>query len=158
MGKFKPVAMPITFDQLQNEFKPMLKSLGLDVHGIFSGTTKYVVNIFNNRNNCIGICEYKIPSALKLTILAMYNPTEFLSYCDIPVVSETNSQIDHPKHYKGKDNPYEVIKVIEAWELNFNLGNVLKYIGRLGAKDEEIQELEKALWYLQREINNRKNK
>ena len=45
MGKFKPVAMPITFDQLQNEFKPMLKSLGLDVHGIFSGTTKYVVNI-----------------------------------------------------------------------------------------------------------------
>ena len=47
MGKFKPVAMPITFDQLQNEFKPMLKSLGLDVHGIFSGTTKYVVNIFN---------------------------------------------------------------------------------------------------------------
>lgn len=38
------------------------------------------------------------------------------------------------------------------------MGNVLKYIGRLGAKDEEIQELEKALWYLQREINNRKNK
>ena len=88
----------------------------------------------------------------------MYNPTEFLSYCDIPVVSETNSQIDHPQHYKGKDNPYEVIKVIEAWKLNFNLGNVLKYIGRLGDKDEEIQELEKALWYLQREINNRKNK
>ena len=35
-------------------------------------------------------------------------------------------QIDHPDHYGGKDNPYEAIKVIEAWSLNFNLGNTVK--------------------------------
>lgn len=64
-------------------------------------------------------------------------------------------KVNHPKHYGGKDNPYEAIKVIEAWNVNFNLGNVLKYISRCGKKDREIQELEKAAWYLNREIENR---
>lgn len=66
---------------------------------------------------------------------------------------ENNKElIDHPKHYGGKDNPYETIKVIEAWGLNFNLGNVVKYISRAGKKDFLIQDLEKAKWYLEREI------
>jgi hypothetical protein len=64
--------------------------------------------------------------------------------------------VNHPKHYGGKDNPYEAIKVIEAWNLGFCLGNTIKYISRCGKKDDEIQELEKALWYLQREIDTRK--
>lgn len=58
---------------------------------------------------------------------------------------ENNKElIDHPKHYGGKDNPYETIKVIEAWGLGFNLGNVVKYISRAGKKDFLIQDLEKA--------------
>jgi len=64
--------------------------------------------------------------------------------------------VNHPKHYGGENNPYEAIKVIEAWDANFNIGNVLKYISRCGKKDSAIQELEKALWYLNREIENRK--
>ncbi len=60
--------------------------------------------------------------------------------------------VDHPKHYGGEDNPYEAIKVIEAWDLNFNLGNVVKYISRAGKKDDIKQDLEKALWYLKREV------
>ena len=60
-----------------------------------------------------------------------------------------------PEHYGGESNPFEPIKVIEAWKLNFNLGNVIKYIGRLGKKDEEIKELKKAKTYLDREIENR---
>lgn len=64
--------------------------------------------------------------------------------------------VDHPKHYGGKDNPYEAIKVIEAWDLGFCLGNTIKYISRAGKKDSTIQDLEKAVWYLQREIKNRK--
>jgi hypothetical protein len=64
--------------------------------------------------------------------------------------------VDHPTHYGGKDNPYEAIKVIEAWEVGFNLGNTLKYISRAGKKDDIIQDLEKALFYLDREIQNRK--
>lgn len=66
--------------------------------------------------------------------------------------------VNHPKHYGGEDNPYEAIKVIEAWDLGFCLGNTVKYISRCGKKDDELQELEKALWYLQREIDTRKGK
>jgi hypothetical protein len=65
--------------------------------------------------------------------------------------------VNHPQHYGGKDNPYEAIKVIEAWNLGFCLGNTIKYISRAGKKDDTIQELEKALWYLQREINKLKD-
>ena len=69
---------------------------------------------------------------------------------------DNNSSVIHPQHYGGKNNPYEAIKVIEAWEVGFNLGNTLKYISRAGKKDNIIQDLEKALFYLDREIQNRK--
>jgi hypothetical protein len=69
---------------------------------------------------------------------------------------DDNDMVIHPTHYGGKDNPYEAIKVIEAWEVGFNLGNTLKYISRAGKKDNIIQDLEKALFYLDREIQNRK--
>jgi hypothetical protein len=69
-------------------------------------------------------------------------------------------KVNHPNHYGGEFNTYEAIKVIEAWKLGFNLGNTIKYISRAGIKDpeREIEDLEKALWYLQREINNKKQK
>lgn len=60
--------------------------------------------------------------------------------------------VNHPAHYGGADNPYEAIKVIEAWALGFNLGNAVKYISRAGKKDARLQDLKKAAWYLQREI------
>lgn len=66
-----------------------------------------------------------------------------------------NESINHPEHYGG-DNTYEAIKVIEAWDLDkcFYLGNVVKYISRAGKKDKlkEIEDLKKALWYLDRKI------
>lgn len=60
--------------------------------------------------------------------------------------------VNHPAHYGGADNPYEAIKVIEAWGLGFCLGNTVKYIARAGKKDSTIQDLKKARWYLDREI------
>jgi len=68
--------------------------------------------------------------------------------------------VNHPEYYGGGENPYEAIKVIEAWGLGFHLGNTVKYISRAGKKDpdREIQDLEKAVWYLQRYIDNLKNK
>lgn len=63
-------------------------------------------------------------------------------------------QVDHPAHYGGADDPYEAIKVIEAWGLSFCLGNAAKYISRAGKKPgtPNITDLEKARWYLDREI------
>lgn len=60
--------------------------------------------------------------------------------------------VDHPAHYGGEDNPYETIKVIEAWRLCFHLGNAVKYISRCGKKDAAVQELRKAIWYIERKI------
>lgn len=62
------------------------------------------------------------------------------------------SNINHPAHYGGSENTYEAIKVIEAWHLGFNLGNVVKYISRAGKKGNKLEDLKKAQWYLQREI------
>jgi hypothetical protein len=66
----------------------------------------------------------------------------------------TTNNVEHPLHYGGKDNPYEAIKVIEAWDLGFNLGNVLKYISRAGQKDatKELEDLQKAMTYLSFQI------
>lgn len=66
-------------------------------------------------------------------------------------------KINHPVHYGG-DTVYEVIKVITAWGLGFCLGNAVKYIARAGRKsaETEIEDLEKARWYLDYEINYRK--
>jgi len=61
--------------------------------------------------------------------------------------------VNHPSHYGGKDNLYEAIKVIEAWELGFHLGNVAKYISRAGKKHKSsVEDLRKARWYLDRYI------
>lgn len=65
-----------------------------------------------------------------------------------------SNQVDHPQHYGGKDDPYEAIKVIEAWHLGFCLGNAVKYICRCGKKQDvsPLEDLKKARWYLDHEI------
>lgn len=71
-------------------------------------------------------------------------------------MEQRKETVNHPDHYGGADNPYEAIKVIEAWSLGFNLGNTVKYISRAGKKDDSktIEDLKKAAWYLAREIQN----
>ncbi len=63
--------------------------------------------------------------------------------------------VNHPSHYGGKDNPYETIKVIDAWGLDFELGNAIKYISRAGKKDPTkiVEDLKKAIFYIQHEID-----
>lgn len=61
-------------------------------------------------------------------------------------------EVDGPSHYGGKENPYEAIKIIEAWNLGFNLGNAVKYILRAGRKGNRVTDLKKSIWYLNREI------
>lgn len=64
--------------------------------------------------------------------------------------------INHPPHYKSPSG-LESIDVIEAFELGFNLGNVVKYVLRAGHKngEDDVTPLQKAAWYLQREIERR---
>ena len=69
--------------------------------------------------------------------------------------------VNHPSHYGGADNPYEAIKVIEAWDADFNIGTTLRYLCRCGkktiggsAEEMRLEDLKKARWYLDREISN----
>jgi hypothetical protein len=73
-------------------------------------------------------------------------------YDDMQEQREKLQAVDHPAHYGGAENTYESIKVIEAWELGFNLGNVIKYISRAGKKGSKLEDLRKAQWYLNHEI------
>ena len=67
-------------------------------------------------------------------------------------MAEEKEMVNHPKHYNRGD--IEAIEVIEDWNLYFSVGSAVKYIARLGAKDLELQELEKTRWYLERVNSN----
>lgn len=62
-----------------------------------------------------------------------------------------NDPINHPSHYTF--GGIEVIDAIEAWGLGFHLANVVKYVARAAHKGQELQDLKKAAWYLDRKID-----
>ena len=61
------------------------------------------------------------------------------------------SNVEHPSHY-AEGRKYEPIDVINDWGLNFNLGNTIKYISRAGRKNNVVEDLKKAKYYLDYEI------
>ena len=77
-----------------------------------------------------------------------------------PWVKSSKDGATKPSHYNHGDT-YEVIKVLEAWEIDkcFYLGNVIKYVARAGKKDPEkkIEDLEKAKVYLEMKIKKLKS-
>jgi hypothetical protein len=68
----------------------------------------------------------------------------------IEMIEPKHDPVNHPAHYKY--GGIETIDFIEAKELGYNLGNVVKYITRSDHKGNRRQDLEKALWYLKREL------
>ena len=69
-------------------------------------------------------------------------------------MEEVNKNVSHPSHY---NQGIEAIDIIESWDLNFSLGNAIKYILRSPYKGKQIEDLEKARWYIDREINRLKD-
>ena len=59
-------------------------------------------------------------------------------------------QVNHPKHYTSHPSGVECIEITE--HMNFNLGNAVKYLWRASLKGKEIEDLRKARWYVDREI------
>lgn len=64
-----------------------------------------------------------------------------------------NDNVNHPKHYTEHPSGHECIEITE--HMGFNLGNALKYIWRCDLKHDSIEDLKKAVWYLNREIRRR---
>ena len=86
----------------------------------------------------------------------LYEPCQYweenMSSTDEMCIEIKDDPVNHPKHYT--DGRIEVIEYIEDKKLGFCLGNAIKYISRAGKKekDKEIQDLRKAIWYLERRI------
>ena len=70
-----------------------------------------------------------------------------------PTCPSSNTAVDHPPHYNA--GKIEVITAIEDWGLGFNLGNVVKYCARAQHKGRELEDLQKAAWYIARELMRR---
>ena len=66
-----------------------------------------------------------------------------------------NDNIEHPKHYTSHPSGIECIQITR--HMGFNLGNAIKYIWRADLKNDAIEDLKKAVWYLQDEIKKREN-
>jgi hypothetical protein len=69
---------------------------------------------------------------------------------DIGAVRSTDDQVNHPRHYTSHPSGIEVIEITE--HMNFCLGNAIKYIMRSELKGKRIEDLKKAVWYINREI------
>jgi hypothetical protein len=64
--------------------------------------------------------------------------------------TKTQERVNHPAHYNGHPSGVECITVVE--HMGFNLGNAVKYIWRADLKGNRVEDLEKAAWYVAREI------
>lgn len=98
-----------------------------------------------------------IAEALKVNVAQVYvernKGKEKSDTITLPIATPNEIKFDpvnHPAHYKA--GGIETIDFIEAKGLNYNLGNVIKYITRADHKGNRRQDLEKAMWYLKREI------
>ena len=82
---------------------------------------------------------------------------EFINRIEVNYVEDEpkNDAVNNPKHYTNHPSGVECIQVTE--HMGFNLGNAMKYIWRCDLKKDAIEDLKKARWYLDREINKREN-
>ena len=68
-------------------------------------------------------------------------------------IGHEHDEVNHPRHYTSHPSGVECIQISE--HMPFCLGNAVKYIWRAGLKEDEITDLRKAVWYLEREIRRR---
>lgn len=111
-------------------------------------------------------CKYEHDSAIDEPCVSCSKSTshfepkekEHSSNCTIQDIKFKNKDygfdeidmVNHPQHYSA--HGIEPIDYIESYNLNFNLGNVIKYVSRAPYKEAKLEDLKKAKWYLEREI------
>jgi len=79
----------------------------------------------------------------------------WMHYSDDAVaeIKSKHDPVNHPKHYTAHPSGIECIQITE--HMGFNLGNAMKYIWRADEKNNAVEDLRKAVWYVQREIARR---
>lgn len=84
----------------------------------------------------------------------LYDDMGYSPHANVVKTAVEHDPVNHPSHYTV--GGIETIDFIEAKQLNYNLGNVVKYLTRSEHKGNKKQDLQKALWYLNRELQNTK--
>ena len=102
----------------------------------------------NSANFCSKECFYKYMSMFT-------DKADKLEPLSQSCKSAKHDPVDHPKHYTTHPSGVECIQITR--HMNFNLGNAIKYIWRCGDKGNPIEDLKKAIWYLQDEIKRIEN-
>ena len=154
MKKFTPIAMKCTQEDWESikSFIPK-KLIRKDVYSNFNVTdyTSYITNDYNEKGK---ICSTISPECQE-KIYEKFDANIFLNACGIDYYEVVKSE--KPTHYQTENN-IDIIDFCKMYNLNFNRGNVIKYVARAGKKDDEIKDLEKALDFIQREIKYLKEK
>ena len=105
-----------------------------------------VAKKFNTTKAVVYVIRWQMKNPKPKKAKVKYTPVT-----PITLVEPKADPVNHPAHYKT--GGIETIDFIEAKKLGYNLGNVVKYITRADHKGNRKQDLQKALWYLEREIN-----
>jgi hypothetical protein len=106
----------------------------------------------------LGWREEKLPSAGNFDCFCPCHRQRALRLKKENLMKSSTDMINHPPHYQS-DNGMEVINVIEAFGLNYCIGNSLKYLLRSGRKTKDpVEDYKKAVWYINREISKLENK
>jgi hypothetical protein len=95
---------------------------------------------------------YKLRGDIKLDKALTMSKPSAMWIAKSSSVREVKDNVNSPPHYVT--GGIETIDYIEAKSLNYNLGNVVKYVSRSDYKGKKLEDLKKAQWYLSREINN----
>ena len=83
-----------------------------------------------------------------------YNDYSTVTLEDL-AIERLKDAVNHPKHYTSHPSGIECLEITR--HMGYNLGNALKYIWRCDLKNDDIEDLEKAIFYINDEINKRKN-
>ena len=113
---------------------------------VMLNTQRKNLNILKKRDGTFGK-KYRMQSSEPAPAGSINNPS--IVEVHYPITMEADP-VNHPTHYKV--GGIETIDFIEAKNLNYNLGNAVKYITRADHKGNRVQDLEKARWYIEREI------
>ena len=108
----------------------------------------------NKESKPEGKLLYRLTGTQAMLAQKMGVPVEDYAKLHGEVVGVADDPVEHPSHYKV--GGIETIDFIEAKKLNYNIGNVVKYLTRADHKGNKLEDLRKAQWYLTREINSLK--
>jgi hypothetical protein len=113
-----------------------------------TATVSEVAKKFKTTYSIAYMCKKEMEKRRKWQLLEMTSSNTPLP--SITMVEPQPDPVNHPYHYKV--GGIETIDFIEAKELNYNMGNAVKYISRADHKGNRLQDLEKAKWYIDREL------